>query len=410
MKNPKTLYQKLLFIFLPFSIGYFLSYVYRSTNAILAPYLNNDLGINAEQLGLITSVYFLTFALFQLPLGILLDKFGARKVQSLLFIIASIGAIIFALGETVLHLTIGRGLIGLGVSGALMGAFKAMSIWFPKDRLSLLVSIFLAVGGLGAIAASSPLEAVLQLIDWRTIYFILSVTTLIVSILIFYIVPEKEISKEKSKEESVVKVLKIIYTNHHFLRAGPLAGLVGGTTMAIQGLWAGPWLSDVGKFSQSEIANILFLFTVFMTIGIVLMGILSDFLRRHKISTISVMIVMIFILIIPTTIITLGIFPKAVWPWVLFSLTSFCATLSYSGLSDYFPIDYAGRVSTAVNIITFMVAFIAQYAIGAIMQMIEPGKIKGYSLFSYQVSFGLFLLLIILFLFNYILMTYFKRN
>ena len=199
MKNPKTLYQKLLFIFLPFSIGYFLSYVYRSTNAILAPYLNNDLGINAEQLGLITSVYFLTFALFQLPLGILLDKFGARKVQSLLFIIASIGAIIFALGETVLHLTIGRGLIGLGVSGALMGAFKAMSIWFPKDRLSLLVSIFLAVGGLGAIAASSPLEAVLQLIDWRTIYFILSVTTLIVSILIFYIVPEKEISKEKSK-------------------------------------------------------------------------------------------------------------------------------------------------------------------------------------------------------------------
>ncbi len=410
MKNPKTLYQKLLFIFLPFSIGYFLSYVYRSTNAILAPYLNNDLGINAEQLGLITSVYFLTFALFQLPLGILLDKFGARKVQSLLFIIASIGAIIFALGETVLHLTIGRGLIGLGVSGALMGAFKAMSIWFPKDRLSLLVSIFLAVGGLGAIAASSPLEAVLQLIDWRTIYFILSVTTLIVSILIFYIVPEKEISKEKSKEEPVVKVLKIIYTNHHFLRAGPLAGLVGGTTMAIQGLWAGPWLSDVGKFSQSEIANILFLFTVFMTIGIVLMGILSDFLRRHKISTISVMIVMIFILIIPTTIITLGIFPKAVWPWVLFSLTSFCATLSYSGLSDYFPIDYSGRVSTAVNLITFMVAFIAQYAIGAIMQMIEPGKIKGYSLFSYQVSFGLFLLLIILFLFNYILMTYFKRN
>ena len=311
MKNPTTLFQKMLFVFFPFSVGYFLSYVYRSTNAILAPYLNNDLGINAEQLGLITSVYFLTFALFQLPLGILLDKFGARKVQSFLFIIASFGAIIFALGETVLHLTIGRGLIGLGVSGALMGAFKAMSIWFPKERLSLLVSIFLAVGGLGAITASSPLEAMLQFIDWRTIYFILSLTTLIVGILIFYIVPEKKISKEKSKEEPVVQVLKIIYTNYHFLRAGPLAGLVGGTTMAIQGLWAGPWLSDVGQFNQSEIANILFLFTVFMTIGIVLMGILSDFLRRHNISTISVMIVMIFILIIPTTIITLGIFPKS---------------------------------------------------------------------------------------------------
>ena len=90
MKNPETTFHKILFIFIPFSIGYFLSYLYRSTNAVLAPYLNEDLGINAEQLGLITSVYFLTFALFQLPLGILLDKYGARKVQTVLFVIASI--------------------------------------------------------------------------------------------------------------------------------------------------------------------------------------------------------------------------------------------------------------------------------------------------------------------------------
>ena len=398
----------MVFIFLPFSAGYFLSYVYRSTNAILAPYLNQDLGVNAEELGLITSVYFLTFAIFQLPLGILLDKFGARKVQTVLFIIASIGAVIFSFGETILHLTIGRGLIGLGVSGALMGAFKAMSIWFPKERLSLLVSIFLAVGGLGAITASSPLEATLQITDWRTIYLYLAITTIIVGLLIFFIVPEKVTKKVEEKEEPIIKVLKIIYTNYHFWRAGPLAGLVGGTTMAIQGLWAGPWLADVGEFNRSEIANILFLFNIFMTIGIVIMGIIADMLQRHNISTISVMTSMIIILIIPTTVITLGIFPKAIWPWILFSLLSFCATLSYSGLSNYFPINYAGRVSTAVNLITFMVAFIAQYAIGAIMQLLEPGKISGYSLFSYQVSFGVFLTFIIILLFNYFFMTYKK--
>ncbi len=101
MKNPKTTSQKILFIFVPFSIGYFLSYLYRSTNAVLAPYLNQDLGINAEELGLITSVYFLTFALFQLPLGILLDKYGARRVQTILFIVASIGAMTFAFGNDV---------------------------------------------------------------------------------------------------------------------------------------------------------------------------------------------------------------------------------------------------------------------------------------------------------------------
>ena len=323
-----------------------------------------------------------------------------------MFVIASLGASLFALGDSVFSLTVGRGLIGLGVSGALMGAFKAMSIWFPKERLSLLVALFLAVGGLGAISASSPLEYLLQITDWRTIYFALSLTTLIVGFLIFIIVPEKKIIHEK--EEPVLKVLKIIYTNYHFWRAGPLAGLVGGTTMAIQGLWAGPWLSDVGKFSQTEIAEILFLFTISMTIGIILMGIISDNLRRKNISTISVMVGMIIILIIPTAVITFGLLPKAIWPWVLFSLTSFCATLSYSGLSDYFPLNYAGRVSTAVNLITFMVAFIAQYAIGAIMQFIEPGKMTGYSLFSYQISFGVFLGLIIILLINYFIMTYFK--
>ena len=220
--------------------------------------------------------------------------------------------------------------------------------------------------------------------------------------------PEKTIYTEK--EEPVIKVLKIIYTNYHFWRAGPLAGLVGGTTMAIQGLWAGPWLADVGNFSQIEIAEILFLFTISMTVGIILMGVISDNLRQRNISTISVMVGMIIILIIPTTIITFGLLPKAIWPWILFSLISFCATLSYSGLSDYFPLNYAGRVSTAVNLITFMVAFIAQYAIGAIMQFIEPGKVAGYSIFSYQVSFGVFLGLIVILLFNYFIMTYFSQT
>src|SRR6056300_233423 len=141
---PENNIQKFTFIFLPFACGYFLSYLYRSTNAVLAPYLSNDLNINAEQLGLITSAYFLKFGLFQLPLGVLLDKFGARKVQSILFLVAATGAILFSLGNDVWSLVIARVLIGLGVSGALMGAFKAFAVWYPKDRLPLLIGIFVS--------------------------------------------------------------------------------------------------------------------------------------------------------------------------------------------------------------------------------------------------------------------------
>ena len=182
---PKTNLQKFIFIFLPFACGYFLSYLYRSTNAVLAPYLSNDLSLNAEQLGLITSAYFLTFALFQLPLGVLLDKYGARKVQSILFLVAATGAILFSLGNDVWSLVIARGLIGLGVSGALMGAFQAFAIWFPKERLPLLVGLFMSAGGMGAIVASTPLEMASQITDWRGVYFFLGIITILIGLLIF---------------------------------------------------------------------------------------------------------------------------------------------------------------------------------------------------------------------------------
>ena len=289
MKNPETTFHKILFIFIPFSIGYFLSYLYRSTNAVLAPYLNEDLGINAEQLGLITSVYFLTFALFQLPLGILLDKYGARKVQTVLFIIASIGATTFALGNDVFQLTVGRGLIGLGVSGALMGAFKAISVWFPKEKLSLLIAVYLGFGAMGAVVASTPLELALNITSWRVIYLSLAVITILVSLLIFFVVPEKNISDEQVDKKEILKVLKEIYLSYAFWRICPIASIVGGTSMSIQGLWAGPWLTDVGGFNQMETANILFIFTICMAIGIVMMGIISDYVRKFKISPIGVM-------------------------------------------------------------------------------------------------------------------------
>ena len=402
---PKTNLQKFIFIFLPFACGYFLSYLYRSTNAVLAPYLSNDLILNAEQLGLITSAYFLTFALFQLPLGVLLDKYGARKVQSILFLVAATGAILFSLGNDVWSLVIARGLIGLGVSGALMGAFQAFAIWFPKERLPLLVGLFMSAGGMGAIVASTPLEMALQITDWRGVYFFLGIITILIGLLIFFIVPEKKENTANEEPLPILKVLKNIYTSYVFWRIGPLSGIAGGTGLAILGLWAGPWLSDIGKFSKTEIANILFISTIMMTIGTASLGIVTDYLRKFNISPIGVMGGALFVFIIPLTIITFGLMPKAIWPWVVLSITSLAATLAYAGLSQHFPTSYAARASTAINLICFLMAFIVQYAIGFIMQIIEPGKQNGYSIEAYKAGFGLFLGLLIIFYVIFIIMS-----
>ena len=402
---PETNLQKFIFIFLPFACGYFLSYLYRSTNAVLAPYLSSDLNLNAEQLGLITSAYFLTFGLFQLPLGVLLDKYGARKVQSILFLIAAIGAILFSLGNDVWSLVTARGLIGLGVSGALMAAFKAFAVWYPKERLPLLIGLFMSAGGMGAIVASTPLEMALQITDWRGVYLFIGIVTIFVGVLIFFIVPEKQENNYNEKALPVLKVLKHIYTSYAFWRIGPLSGIAGGTGLAILGLWAGPWLSDIGKFNKNEIANILFISTIMMTIGTTSLGIITDYLRKFNISPVGVMGGALFIFIIPLTIITFGIMPKAIWPWVILSITSLAATLAYAGLSQHFPTSYAARASTAINLICFLMAFIAQYAIGFIMQLVEPGKQSGYSIKAYQAGFGLFLGLLIICYIIFIIMS-----
>ena len=137
-------------MFLPFAFGYFLSYLFRVVNAVIAPDLVADLQINPSQLGLLTATYFIAFASFQLPLGVLLDRYGPRIVESFLLIFAGIGALIFAKADTLTGVVIGRAFIGFGVSACLMAAFKSYVIWFPENSWPRINGLQMAAGGLGA--------------------------------------------------------------------------------------------------------------------------------------------------------------------------------------------------------------------------------------------------------------------
>jgi MFS family permease len=116
-------------VLLPFAAAYFLSYLYRSVNAVIAPDLVSDFALSAAELGLLTSAYFLTFAAFQLPLGLLLDRFGPRRTDAALLLIAALGGMVFALAHGLPLLILGRALIGLGVSGSL--SYVILSHRFP---------------------------------------------------------------------------------------------------------------------------------------------------------------------------------------------------------------------------------------------------------------------------------------
>src|SRR5215813_4636236 len=123
--------RAILTVIIPFSCGYLISYLFRVVNSVIAPDLIAELHLDESGLGLITSTYLYAFTLFQLPLGLLLDRYGPRRVHALLLFIAGIGSLLFAMSGGVTSLALCRAVIGLGLSGGLMAAFKANALWLP---------------------------------------------------------------------------------------------------------------------------------------------------------------------------------------------------------------------------------------------------------------------------------------
>jgi MFS family permease len=374
-------------VFLPFAGGYYLSYLYRSVNAVISDRLAADLDLDPASLGLLTSAYFLAFAAFQIPLGLLLDRYGPRRVQAMLLCAAALGAAVFSLGQGSTTLIAGRALIGLGVSGGLMASFKAITLWFPRARWPLVNGCFLAMGGLGAMSATTPVEALLGVTDWRGLFAGLAAVTLVVAGIIFAAVPNMGQTGAKPALRDQIAGLVIIYRDRLFWRLAPISVATMASSMAIQGLWAGPWLRDVAGFDSDAVAAYLLMLALAMTVGFVATGLVADRLAARGIGLISIIGVGLTLFSLTLGAIVLGLAPTAPWPWILFGLLGNISALVYAHLSRHFPLSYAGRANTALNLLAFLGAFAAQYAIGLIIDR-WPEVDGHYPQAAYATAFG----------------------
>lgn len=149
-------------VFMPFAAGYFLSYLFRTINGVVSARLAAELGLSAADLGLITAVYFLVLAAAQIPIGVMLDRYGPRRVQSTLLLVAALGAAGFARSTGPLSLMASRAVIGLGVAAALTAGLKTIVLWFPRERVALVNGYMVMLGALGAVASTLPAEAFWQ--------------------------------------------------------------------------------------------------------------------------------------------------------------------------------------------------------------------------------------------------------
>lgn len=368
-----------LTVFLPFAFGYFLSYLYRSVNAVIADDLEASLAIGAAGLGVLTSAYFVSFAAFQLPLGVLLDRYGARRVEAVLLLVAALGAVIFALAGSLATLTVGRALIGLGVSACLMAAFKNTLTWWPKQRMPLINGMILAAGGLGALAATTPVALALQIIDWRGVFLVLAAMTVAGAAFIWVAVPDRaDEARAGGGLMSQIRSALGVYRNPFFWRLAPMTTALHASYGAYQGLWAGLWLRDVDGLPRLAVAEHLQMIALAMIFGYLVMGILTERLARIGIRPILVAGTFQALYIVTLALLLVPGLTSPYLGWALFGFFGTASVLNYAVLSQAFPPEMGGRANTALNLMGFTGAFAVQAGVGALIALFPPGLDGGF--------------------------------
>ena len=372
---------------LPFLAGYFVSYLYRSVNAIIGPEIARELGLSAAGLGLLSGIYFFTFALFQLPLGVLLDRYGPRRVNATLLLVAAAGGAWFALGQSAAELTAARGLIGLGVSGCLMAAFSAFALWYPPERIAGMNGVAFASGMLGAMAATVPLEMLLRVLHWREIFAGIVALTVVVSLLIFLAVPQRAAARRGECLAEQWRGVARLARDPAFWRVALCIGASQLAAVSLATLWVATWLRDVAGYSQAQVARALLLFSLAMLVGYIGFGRTADMLARRGRSTLPLLAGGVAAASLCLGLLALGVRTGALALWSGFFGCATAVVLSYSLFSRRYPKEMVGRVNTALNTFVFVGMFSGQWAAGLILNL-WPQTALGYAPEAYSWALG----------------------
>lgn len=352
-------------VFALFAIAHILSYFFRTANAALAGDLAHEMQLDASQLGLMSSLFFLAFAAAQIPLGIGLDWIGPRWVTPGLMFFAAAGSLLFANAHSFATLALGRTLIGLGTAGILMGALKAFSRWFPAERYATISTLMVGFGAMGGLAASIPLARLNALFGWRGIFLggALALTVVAAAILLWVrnTPPGEEWSTPHATDGSVAA----IFRNGAFWRIAILSFCMNGMLLAMQGLWAGPYFTDLYGFDKIAAGNLLFLIAIGAMVGFGASGWLADRFGLARIvvvgATLQIGCAILYALRPP--VIGLPVVN------LLFGFGGGISVVLMPQVRRLFPSGLVGRAVSACNLFSFAGIFVTQWAMGALINL-----------------------------------------
>ena len=259
-------------------LAYVLSQFFRAFLAVLSSVLNRDLGAGPEDLAFASGLWFLSFALMQLPVGWALDRVGPRRTAALLLLVGGGGgAALFALATTPFHISMAMLLIGIGCSPVLMASYYIFAREYPAARFATLAALMLGVGSLGNLVASYPTALAAELIGWRGTLGLLAVASVVIAVGIYFTVRDPA-PVDRSQKGSLLDLLKMpvmwAILPLMFVNYAPSGGL--------RGLWIGPYLSDVFGLTTAQIGQATLLMGAAMIAGTFCYGPLDRILGTRK--------------------------------------------------------------------------------------------------------------------------------
>lgn len=364
-------------VFLAFASGYFMSYGLRSVNVIIAPDLINEFGLSNSQLGSLSSAYFLSFAALQLPLGIWLDRYGSRLTDAVLLTIAAAGCAVFALASSAGMLWVGRALIGVGVSGALMASLRAFRFWYAPGRQQQLVVWMLVAGSLGSLVSTLPVQWAVTLIGWRGVFWAACVLLCGSALAIATFVPrEPRIARHG---ESLWNGYREVFADRYFWRFGAVSLSVQSMFIALQTLWVGPWFRLVLGIDAAAAAQAVFIINLVLMGGYLGLGWAVPRLTRRGVGTLQMVGGASILMVLLQGVILLADGHAAWLLWLPLALAATCHSLAQTHVSLSFPERLTGRAFTSYNLLVFVGMFCSQWLFGTLADLFggEPGGAGG---------------------------------
>ena len=369
-------------IFALCSLHLFISQLYRTTNAVLAPWLIKDLHLDTEGLGLLSAGFFYAFSLTQIPISIFLDKVGAKRLMITLSFLGMTGAIMFSLAESLGTGLAGRLLLGVGMACNLMGPLKLLMEWFPPSTFATVSGLLYAIGTLGNIVAATPLVLLVDQLGWRLSFQTIIAFHLLLTLMLFWLVQDRPQAKSatagSSTAGSPLKNLGILIRSKDYwiISAGTFVRY--GTHAALQTLWAGPLLMEALRFSPVEAGNILLAMNIGLILGGPLWGAFSDLVFKTPKWVVGGGLLVLALITIILRALPQGASALVAGAiFLAFGIASASGMHVYAHIKALVPKDMAGAAMSGTNFFTMLGPAVFLQGLGIVMQELYPEASRG---------------------------------